>query len=72
MHVVWNFYTAQGRAEGLSSLNICIDYIGSKNECQQVIPEIARVSAAYTYSVRPSKTQKGKYVVLCQWNGFYD
>jgi len=58
MRVNWNYYTKQGRAEGITQLNHCITAYGTKADCKEVLDELPKY---LDYKILPSKTKPKLY-----------
>jgi len=69
--VDWNSYAKQGKIERINKSQI-IQAIGSKEYCQSVKNEIDSPTQSYSYDIVPSSLEPGNYILIQNWEGFYD
>jgi len=70
--VEWTSYAKEGKIEGINKSQI-IQAIGSKEYCQSVISEVNNgFTQSYSYDIVPSQLEPGNYVLVQNWEGFYD
>jgi len=69
--VDWNYYAKEGKIERINKSQI-IQAVGSKDYCLAIQKEIERPTESYSYDVVPSLLEPGNYVLVQNWEGFYD
>lgn len=69
--VEWTFYAKEGKIEKINKSQI-IQAIGSKEFCKSIIDKITSFSKSYSYDIVPSLLEPGNYVLIQNWEGFYD
>lgn len=72
--VEWNSHTKQGKAEGLVKGQI-IYAIGGEKFCykiQKSMENKSNGSESYSYMVAKSQIKPGAFVLIQNWEGFYD
>ena len=70
--VDWTSYAKEGKIEKINKSQI-IQAIGSKEFCQKVKNEVNNgPTQSYSYDIVPSSLEPGNYILIQNWEGFYD
>jgi len=69
--VEWSSYAKEGKMEGVNKSQI-VKAIGTKDFCKSIQREIENPRETYVYTITPSLMEPSVFILIQNWEGFYD